>query len=403
MTPPPRPQLLARGKMAERANAFLGKAWDRGWLSPPVLEPDALWDVAAKPFRDRAKAAEYGGRSSDSAIEFRLRLEKLLDAVRAEADLNPLGQAMAYGQLTRVIGTRLALGDYWERNPFPRDVDFMEPPIFIIGHMRSGTTRVHKLFAADPAHSCTRYCDAWRPAPGNLAVRRIKGSLDLAMLGALNPWLQSIHPMKSGEVEEELAWLAGALNHSIYESQWHIPAYSAFSEARDPGWIYLELSKILTTDALHRGTLAKPRVMKAPQFSEDLACLLEMYPNARVIVTQRAKEDVLRSAVSLVANQMAIQSDSCDLRQITAFCEHKIALRDERREDALANWNGPITRLTFDALSADWESEIARAYSDLDLTLSPQALTAMRAMMARESKGAHNSHAAQLQSFSCQT
>lgn len=398
MAPPPRPHLLARGKLAERANAFLGRAWDKGWLPPPVLEPDELWQVAAKPFGDRI-SAEHGGRCADRVADFRLRLEKLLEAVNGEADLNPLGQAMAYGQLTRVIRTRLALGQYWASNGTPRDNSHLAPPILIIGHMRSGTTRVHKLFSADPAHSHTRYCDAWRPVPGNLTMRRIKGALDLVMLGALNPWVQSIHPMKSGEVEEELAWLASALNHSIYESQWRIPSYSAFSEARDSMPVYAEFSQVLATDAAHRGTATKPRVMKAPQFSEDLACLLARFPTAHVVVTRRDKADVLKSAVSLVANQMAIQSKTCDLSAITAFCEHKIALREQRRDDALANWDGPITHLTFDALSQDWESEIARAYRVLGLTLSHQALSAMRAMMARESKGAHKAHASQLKSF----
>ena len=393
---------LARGKWAQRANDFLTNAWAKGWLPEPELDPDALWELAAKPYGDQAKAAENGGRYPKAIADFRLRLEKLIEAALSEANLNALGRAMAYGQLLRVVRTRLALGDYWNNTSFPRNVELMEPPILIIGHMRSGTTRVHKLFAADPAHSHTRYCDAWRPAPDNLTMKRLKGSIDLGMLEWLNPWLQSIHPMKSGEVEEELAWLAMALNHSIYESQWHIPSYSTFSEARDAGPIYSELSKILTTDSLHRfegADLYKPRVMKAPQFSEDLATLLETFPGARVVLTERDHDAVLRSAVSLAANQMAIQSDTCDLAQIEKLWAHKIALRDERVAEALKSWTGPVTRLSFDALNTDWESETTRAYAELGLTLTPQALNAMRAAMAGQETGHHRAHADQLKRF----
>ncbi len=394
---------LARGIWAQRANDFLTKAWAKGWLPEPDLEPEALWAVASKPYGDSAKAAENGGRSPQSIADFRLRLERLIEAVQLEADLNALGRAMAYGQLVRVLRNRMALGDYWNNNPFPRDVELMEQPILIIGHMRSGTTRVHKLFAADPAHTHTRYCDAWRPAPGNLAVRKMKGSLDLMMLEWLNPWLQSIHPMKSGAVEEELAWLAMALNHSIYESQWHIPSYSAFSEARDPTPVYNELSKMLTTDAVLRNCINKPRVMKAPQFSEDLGTLLDTFPGARVVLTERNTDAVLRSAVSLAANQMAIQSDSCDLAKIEARWEHKIALREERVADALKSWSGTVTRLSFDALNTDWEPEIRRAYQELGLTLSTPALNAMRAAMAGQETGHHRAHAEQLERFSAQS
>lgn len=399
MAAPVRDHLLARGKLATRANAFLGNAWEKGWLPPPELEPEAIWTAAAKPFGDTAKAAEQSGRAPHELADFRTRLERLLEAVRSEANLNPLGQALAYGQLVRVVRNRLAFGQYWATKDFPRDVELMASPILIIGHMRSGTTRVHHLFAADPAHSHTRYCDAWRPVPGNLAMRRLKGSLDLVMLEALNPWLQSIHPMESGGVEEELAWLAGALNHSIYESQWRIPSYSAWSETRDPAPVYSELSRILTADAVHRNVVMKPRVMKAPQFSEDLATLLEQFPSAKVVLTERDKESVVRSAVSLAANQFAIQTDSADLNEIEALWRHKIALRDERVASALANWNGPMTRLRFDELNSDWETAIERAYRDLGLTLTDTTRTNMRKTMAKGAVGAHTQHSAQLNRF----
>lgn len=399
MPPPPREHLLARGKWAQRTNDFLGRAWDKGWLPPPVLDPDELWRIAAKPFGKGAKAAEHGGRSSGDALDFRIRLEKLVAAVTDEADLNPLGHAMAYGQLVRAIRNRLMLGAHWARNPFPREVELMAAPIIVIGHMRSGTTRIHKLFAADPAHSHTRYCDAWHPASENLTLRRFKGAFEIAMLEWLNPWLQSIHPISSGEVEEELGWLGGALNHSIYESQWRIPSYSAWSEARDPTPVYSELSRISQTDALRRGTITKPRVMKAPQFSEDLATLLAMFPNARLVLAERDLAAVHRSAVSLAANQMAIQSDNCDPEQIKAVWSHKIALREQRIAAALADWSGPVARLHFDALNADWEAAIRRAYSEIDLRLSDDALTAMRQMMAMADKGQHKAHASQLAQF----
>ncbi|MEM6908716.1 MAG: sulfotransferase [Pseudomonadota bacterium] len=398
---PVRDHLLARGKQADRAARFLGHAWDKGWLPPPVLEPDALWAAAAKPLGDTASAAEAAGRTQADVADFRLRLERLLDAVRNEAALNPLGQAMAYGQLVRVIGNRLKLGELWARKPEILETE-LAPPLLIIGQMRSGTTRLHKLFAADPAHSHTRYCDAWHPVPTRPDWRRIKGSLDLILLETLNPWLQAIHPMASGSVEEELAWLAGALNHSLYESQWHIPTYSAFSEARDPLPVYRELVRVLKTDAAHRACAERPRVMKAPQFGEDLACLLHLFPDARVVVAERAHEDVLKSAVSLVANQMALQSDECSLANITALYEHKIALRHERREAALSHWTGPLTRIAFDALSHDWQSEITRAYAELGLVLSNTALSAIQAEMAASQAGNHREHAAQLARFATQ-
>jgi hypothetical protein len=305
---------------------------------------------------------------------------------------------MAWGQLSRVVKNRLAFGALWLERP-ELIATPLAPPIIVIGHMRSGTTRIHTLLAADPAHSHTRYCDAFHPVPAPLGLNRAKASLELAMLSLLNPWMQSIHPMRAGGVEEELAWISAALHHSIYESQWHIPAYSAWSEGQDPAPIYREMLRILRTDAAHRGIAAKPRVLKVPAFAEDLATLLDLMPEARLVLAERDHQAVLRSAVSLAANQMAVQSDSCDLARIEARWRHKIALREERIAAALEGWQGPRARASFDAINTDWEGAIARVYADLGLPLTSLALAAMRKVMAASEGGQHHAHAAQLARF----
>ncbi|WDA41170.1 sulfotransferase family protein [Erythrobacter sp. BLCC-B19] len=398
MPRPTRDHLLARGPLAEKANDFLGKAWERGWLPPPQLDPDELWALAAKPYGARAEAVEHGGRSEADVADFRERLARLIASVEAEADLNPLGRAMAWGQLSRTVKNRLAFGSLWLERPELLDTP-LAPPIIVIGHMRSGTTRIHTLLAADPAHSHTRYCDAYHPVPSRLGVNRVKAAMELAMLGLLNPWMQSIHPMAPAAVEEELAWISAALHHSIYESQWHIPTYSAWSEARDPLPIYREFRRILQTDAAHRGLADKPRVLKVPAFAEDLSTLLALFPDARLVLAEREHEAVLKSAISLAANQMAMQSDGCCLDQIEARWRHKIALREARMAAALEGWNSQQARACFDALNADWEAAIAGIYADLGLTLTPQARAAMRKVMAASEDGHHRAHAEQLARF----
>lgn len=395
---PTRDHLLARGPLASRANAFLGKAWERGWLPPPALDPEALWTLAAKPYGARAHAAEHGGRSDEDVTDFRERLAHMIAAVEAEADLNALGRAMAWGQLSRVVKNRLAFGALWQGRP-ELVATPLAPPIIVIGHMRSGTTRIHTLLAADPAHSHTRYCDAYHPVPARLGMNRVKAALELAMLGLLNPWMQSIHPMTANGVEEELAWLSAALHHSIYESQWHVPSYSAWSEARDSAPIYREFARILRTDAATRTVADKPRVLKVPAFAEDLATLLALFPDARLVLAERGQDAVLKSAISLAANQMAIQSDSCDLAAIEARWRHKINLRETRMAEALEGWKGPTARLTFEELNADWEGAIARCYADLGMTLTGPALMAMHKVMAASEGGHHHAHAAQLARF----
>lgn len=396
---PDRPHPLARAPLAARLDRWLAAAWKRGLLPPPDLDPEALWHAASRRHGAQAQRHEHAGRSEADVADFRDRFSRLAASAQSEAALSPLGRTMAWGQLVRAVSTRHALGAVWAKRPDLAQTK-LAPPIIILGHMRGGTTRVHKLFAADPAHSATRYCDAAHPVPRRPDLRGLKAAVELALLRRVNPWLDAIHPMTGRGVEEELGWLGAALNHSIYETQWRIPSFTAYSEARDAAPVYREFARILRTDAAHRDLADRPRVLKVPVFCEDLSELLTAFPDARLVLAQRDREAVLKSAVSLVANQMAVQSTDCDLAWIETEWRRKLALREQRVAEALAGWNGAVAKLDFAELDEDWEPAITRAYDTLGLDLTDAAKAAMRREMAASANGIHRAHARQVARFS---
>jgi len=381
--------------MVDRLARFLDRGWDKGWMPPPPVDPEELIRRGSKGF---AASHEYAGRSAADAADFRLRLDRLSEAAQSEARLNAVGRAFAYGLFARAIQQRFALGALWQKQPELLDTQ-IAPPIVVVGQMRSGTTRIHRLLAADPAHSATRFCDSWHPVPERPDFRPIRGTFKLFMARQLDPWIDTIHPFGAARPDEELGWLASAFDHSAYEAQWRIPSYIAFSEARDASAIYREFGRLLRTDAGQHGHGARPRVLKVPQFAEDLPALLDQFPNARLVVSRRCSEETFRSSVSLVANQMVIQSDEVDLAWIEQEWRRKIDLRQTRMEDALANFNGAVATIDFDHLGADWEGEMHKLYGALDMELSTEALAAMRTEMRTSERGAHTSHAAQLKQF----
>ena len=392
---PPRPHPLARSGRVDRLNGLLEQAWDKGISSRPSLDPEILW---AKALPDEPAAGEHGGRSAPEAADFRVRLDQLCQSLVNEAQLNSLGLTFAHGQLLRVIRQRLRLGAVWQNRP-----DLAErriaPPIIVVGQMRSGTTRVHRLLAADPEHASTRFCDSWQPVPRSPDTRPAWSALSLGFARLLDPWLDAIHPFGVTRPDEELGWLASALDHCAYEAQWRIPAFTAFSEARDPAPVYREFARILRMDADWRGNAHLPRVLKVPQFAEDLPALLAQFPDARVIRTHRAEADVVQSAASLVANQMTIQSDHVDLGWIEAEAARKVLLRRERMDAALATFTGPLAQVDFADLEADWETTIARAYRELGLALGASTLDCLRGEQGKARKSRHGEHAATYRKF----
>ena len=381
--------MLARSPNVERLNSWLETLWRKGYAPPPSLDPEEMW---AKALAKHDAADEAGGRSEADVADFRERLEKLCAAARDEAQLNPLGRTMAHGQLQRVVLQRLQLGRLWRSEPETLATG-IAAPILVVGQQRSGTTRVHRLLAADPAFSGTPFCDSWNPVPRRPDLRAFWSWLSLQLGQWINPWLQTIHPTGARQVDEELGWLAAALAASTYEAQWRIPSYSAYSEGCDAGPLYREFARILRTDARFHGNAARPRVMKVPEFTENLPSLLSAFPDARVVVTRRDERQIAPSMISMFANQMTIQSDHVDMAWLEGEVARKIALRKQRIDAALATFDGPLVTVAFDALNEDWESEIRRAYGTLDLDLGDKPLAAMREEQVRAENSPHHEHA----------
>lgn len=390
-----RPHPLARARTAEWADRAVQALWDRGVTPKPPLDPDYLWRIGSRGFE---AADERSIRSASEVADFRQRLEILCTSLREEAGLNALGHTMAYGQLTSTIRKRHALGRAWREDTSLAQTG-IAPPIIVVGQMRAGTTRVHRLLAADPRNCGTRFCNSHFPVPASPDLRPLKAGAALALARRFNPWLDTLHPFGATRIDEEIGWLAGALSPATFEAQWHVPGFVGWSEERDAAPVYAEFARILRTDAATMGNAAMPRVLKCPQFAEDLPALLEQFPDARLVVTRRDSAELLDSSISLVASQMAFQSDRLDLARIENQWRTKLALREARLEAALADFPGPVARVEFDALGADWRAEIARTYAALGLELTDAALRAMAAEHRRSREGAHNHHRAQRARF----
>lgn len=392
---PPRPHPLTRSRLSEKAGALVETLWNRGVTPKPPLDPGFLWYTGSKGF---TPDDEHAGRSESDVADFRDRLERLCQALRDEAGLNALGHTMAYGQITSAIRKRHALGRLWQEQPALAQTP-VAPPIIVVGQMRAGTTRMHRLLAADPAHAGTLFCNSHDPVPRRPDWRPFKSAAGLAIARRINPWLDTLHPFGATRTDEEIGWLSAALDACTYEAQYAIPSYVAFNEAQDGKAVYREFARLLRTDAATMGNAARPRVMKCPQFCEHLPALLEQFPDARLVVTHRNHAEVLASSVSMVAAQMAFQTDNASVEAIEAEWRRKLALRHERVEAALAGWNGPVARVDYAALNADWRSEIARVYAVLGLDFSAAALSAMETEQGKAAQDAHHAHARDLARF----
>ena len=389
----PRPHLFARSRFAKVCDRLIETVWDRGWDEKPSLDPDYLWTLASKGYSEED---EYSIRSSEDVEDFRLRLERLCASLREEAALNSLGHTMAYGQLRNAIRKRHALGRLWRERPKLASTP-IAPPIIVLGQMRSGTTRVQRLFDADPKLAGTRFCDSHDPVPSRPDLRPLKARAALFMARRVNPWLDTFHPFGATQTDEEIGWLSAALSPAAFEAQWRIPSYVAFNEGHDQTPVYREFARMLRTDAATAENAEKPRVLKCQQFAEDAKALLDQFPDAKVVRCTRAQDEVHASSVSMVASQMAYQSERHMLADLEAEWARKIDHRERRLDQALESFSGPVAEIRFEDLNADSVAAMASVYKALDMPFDRSARDCMKAEIEEAGRSPHRMHREQIE------
>jgi hypothetical protein len=309
--------------------------------------------------------------------------EILVQSLREEADLNPLGLAMAQGQIVMMLRARMRATKLWRAHPEILERP-LPAPVIVIGQMRSGTTRLHRLLASDPRFAHTRLFETLIPVPygrrpGSRDARRLRARSGLAFMRWLNSHLTRIHPTTTSAPEEEFGLFSFSFGSAQFEAQWRVSRFGRWWESADRRPLYREFMALLQTNAWFRGEPAgRTPILKVPQFLQDLPLVLDAFPDARLICLDRRLEQVVPSSCSLVWNQMRIQSDTVDPQWVGREWLRKTLLRGRIAQDALeANPHVPRIHVEFETMNGDWRREIGRIYDLLELDLTPALLGRM--------------------------
>lgn len=376
---PPEPSTIASERsssVSHQFSAFLRTIWRANLLPKPDLNQ----------LRRKADAVQQGDPAD--AVHWREPFERLVESLIREAELNEIGLTFAYVQLLNLLKQRARAQRLWADTPEISQID-MPAPVIILGQMRSGTTRLHRMLGCDPRFNHTRFYEVMNPLPDQSGFRVVKSWAQLQLLDRLNPQVQFVHPTSARSVEEVFGLLSFSFYGAQIEAQWRVPDFARYWEAQDKHWVYREFRQLLNMLAWQRGETLKPWVLKAPQFMEDLAVLLKIAPGARLVCLHRDTAEVVASSASLVWNQMRLQSDAVDRRWIGREWTHKTRRRKEICTAVrTARPDIPQIDTSFAAMNSDWRTEIRRIYAFLELELLPEVENRMdRYLRAAEKSG----------------
>ena len=364
------------------------------------------FDVAAL----ATAAHEKEGLQDWGPLPFETPLRVLADEY-ATADLNDIGEHILRSSLVHSLRMRLRAQEWIRRHPEILDETIVAPTV-VVGMMRSGTTLLQRLLAADDRFHCAYGWEVVEVAPKldyTLSAddhtedpRIVISEKREAMSRELAPELFSIHPMYAREPEEEIVFLSDAFLSHVPESGANVPGYRSWIDEQDfaPAYTYLHrMLQFLQWQKARAGDRAPRRwVLKSPAHLGYLDALRAQFPDLHVVHMHRDPRETIPSGASLNATLHAMHSDRVDRDRVGAQWLDRMGWTNDRAMATRDGWADDASRCTdieFADAVADPIGQAARVYDAIGVSLTADAEAAMRRwLVARPRETARPAYAA---------
>ena len=340
-----------------------------------------------------AEAIDKAGHDDFGSDEdnFRGALEVLLDSYCKEADFTPLGAAMTRHYLLGGLVARLLSEAAWKRYPTSSDIA-IERPIFVTGLPRTGTTALHRLLGADPAHQGLELWLAEHPQPRPARedweaypeYRRLRAYYAKAHQD--NPDFMGLHYIAEDVLEECWQLLRQSIHSVSYESLAHVPSYAQWLQKQDWTPSYRRHRRNLQLIGLN--DVGKRWVLKNPSHLFSLDAILTVYPDALIVQCHRPPETLLASMCSLAAHSTEGWSNTFVGAQIGKDVLNTWAVAIERFNKARASYNpDQFCDVDYFEFVADPVATAHNVYRHFGLPLTDDAVLAIEQASVNSKEG----------------
>lgn len=339
-----------------------------------------------------ASATKVVGLDDFGDDAYREGLQVLLESYAEDAELTPFGNKVNRAFLRGALIARLLSENAWRRHPEHAEVA-IERPIFVTGLPRSGTTAVHRLLNADPAHQGLEMWLTEMPQPrppretwaDNPVYQRIEAAFEKHHVE--HPEFMGVHHISADQVEECWQLLRQSAMSVSYECLAYLPGYSQWLAGRDWTDAYRRhrrnLQLIGLPDANRRWVLKNPSHLFA------LDAIFEVYPDALIIQMHRDPRTIIASVCSL--NEQASAGWSEKFRgPVVGRTQLDLWARGAQRflEDRKRHNAAQFVDVYYDDFVANPIGTVGSIYRHFDIPLSTEAEAAMAALHTESTSGA---------------
>ena len=349
-----------------------------------------------------ALASQVTGLEDFGPDDYTDGLEVLLGSLEEDADLTPRGRKVMRAMLRGALAARLLSEAGWAAHPEHARVR-LERPLFVTGLPRTGTTALHRLLTADPAHQGLELWLAEAPQPrparqtwaDNPVFQYIQAGC--ARHHVEHPEFMGVHYMAADQVEECWQLLRQSMLSVSWECLAHLPSYSAWLAGQDWTGAYQRHRRNLQLIGLGD---ERRWVLKNPSHLFALDALLAVYPDALVVQTHRAPGVAIASVCSLAAQASAGWSDTFagevlgrDQLELWASGLERFGAERARHDQAR------FFDVAYDDLARDPLGTVESVYGYFGLPLSGGAADAVRQLAAGNEGQGRLSHRYTLDQF----
>jgi hypothetical protein len=351
------------------------------------------------------KAREGTGLEDFGDGSFREAFRILLRAYETEAEFNFIGRICVHGDTVRLLSNRLRLMADRRHHPAIAD-EVIRRPLFITGLPRSGTTFLHALLAQDPAHRAPQVWEVMYPSPpperASYATdpRITTTARQLKWLDILMPEFKTVHLIGARLPQECIAITSHDFRSYTFESMYAVPSYRAWHDRQDKRVAYEFHRQFL--QHLQWRCPGQRWVLKAPSHLLALEALLQVYPDAGIILTHRDPLKVLASCTSFTEVLRGMFSDRVDkvslAREVRQRWVEGAGLAVQYRQGT-----GDLQKQLFDVryaeLVRDPMSMVRQIYDYFDLEMTAAAEVAMERFLRANPKDKGGVHRYSLEEF----
>ena len=373
-TPPPRPEWVTHVNQE-------GHYFDLDSVVP--LDEQSLLDAA----RARTGLADFGNGDDG---EWHESFQIFIKSLREEANLNLMGRLMTRSDLVNMLAARLEIEETYKRHPEIDDEQIVKP-VMIVGQARTGTSLLLNVLSQDLGNGSLKHWECMFPCPPPEKAtyftdpRIARADHLVEQWNRVNPEMVSCHEFNARvPTEASHAMTLNFAGAPFLALLGQTPTHVAYQQKQglQPGLRYQKrLLKLLQWK-----NPRKHWILKAPDAILYMPELLKVYPDMNFVWTHRDPLKAADSVVNMYGNCMWIRSDTPMLagvldQMISADFADFILNQpiDWMEQGVIAKER--ICNIRFLELERDPVAEIQKLYAQFGMTMTDEALHAMRQYM----------------------